>query len=193
MDLFREKTDFHNRPQIRHQHWIKLIFFEPHLLSHPLSSKVNHKRYDWLFQIDIQLNPKWVAIITISRKTKTIMHEQKLVWPVAITVVSLLSRLQRPSLKVDKTKVGFFIVLLWVVPVELFLSFATYFPLFIFLSFDLWLQWLNFSVSVLISVKVNFINLLVFRVPMVVVENLVLILNFIFFVQHNFLLVDEKL
>jgi hypothetical protein len=34
---------------------------------------------------------------------------------------------------------------------------------------------------------------LVFRVPMVVVENLVLILNFIFFVQHNFLLVDEKL
>jgi hypothetical protein len=66
-------------------------------------------------------------------------------------------------------------VLLWVIPAELFLSFATYFPLFIFLSFDLWLQRLDFSVSVLISVKVNFINLLVFRVPMVVVENLVLI------------------
>jgi len=193
VDLFRKKTDFQNRPQVRHQHWIKLILFEPNLLGHPLPSKVNHKRYDWFFQIDIQFNPNWVTIIPISRETKAIMHKQKLVWPVAITVVSLLSRLQRPSLKIDETKGGFFIVLLRVIPVELFLSFATYFPLFVFLSFDLWLQRLNFSVSVLISVKVNFINLLVFRVPMVVVENLVLIFNFIFFVQHNFLLVDEKL
>jgi len=193
MGLFLKITIFHYWPQVGHHHWIQLVIFESYLLGNLRTFEINHKRYDWLVQVYIQLNLDCVTVISISREAEAIMHKQKLVRPVAITVVSLLSRLQRSSLKVDKTKMRFLIVHERIVPVKLFFSLTTHRCLFIFLPFDLWLQWLDLPVPVLISIKVSFLNRLVFRVPMVIVENFFLVLLFIHFVQYHSLSVYEKL
>jgi len=121
------------------------------------------------------------------------MKKQKLVWSVAITIVSLLTRLQRSSLKVDETKVRFFIVLQRFIPAKLFFSLTTHRFLLVFFPFDFRLQWLDLSVPVLVSVQVSFFYFLIFCIPVVIVENFLLKLLFIYFVQYNSLFFDEVL
>lgn len=162
-------------------------------MSQPLTSKVDHKHNEWILQVNIELNSNRVTIITISREAKAIMHEQELVRPVSITVVSLLSRLERPPLKVDEAEVRFFVVLLRIIPVELLISFATDLAIFIFFSFELWLQWLHLPVPILISVKVSFIDFLVFCDPMEVVKHVKIIFDLSLIVKHNSLSTDKKL